>query len=91
MGNTVESLVAKAWVSQPQGCESRRTVPTPHRLQHMGAWDMQLNEKHSGPDSEGKGAGEPALKSLEQESQLDLLLIAALGGLAGTVLESSSW
>lgn len=37
--STVElALMAKVWVSQPRGDESRRARPTPYRLQHLGKW-----------------------------------------------------
>lgn len=57
LSNTVElSLVTKARVSQPGGCESRRAGPATHRLQHLEEWAAFLTGQHSG----GLGVGEPA-------------------------------
>jgi hypothetical protein len=35
--------MVKAWVSQVQGCGSRRAGPAPHRLQHMENQTLSLD------------------------------------------------
>lgn len=83
LGNTVElALTAKAQTSQPLGCESKRAGPAPFQLQHLGSTVELALEAWVGVS--GPRAG-------EQQSQLCLLPMVALGGLDRAVLESLPW
>ena len=40
---TVElAVMVKEWLSHPQGFESRRAVPTIHKLLHLGVWALHI-------------------------------------------------
>jgi hypothetical protein len=62
LDNTME--LAKAWVSQPRGCENKRAGPAPCRLKHLGEHTLALTGQHSAAaGSEGVGVAEPALRA----------------------------
>jgi hypothetical protein len=90
LGNT--ALMVKAWVSQPQRCESLREPVQP--LTGCSPWEsgaLTLTEKHNGAGSGGVGMKKLPPKGMREEisRRQQCQLMPALGFLAGTVLESS--
>lgn len=90
------ALKTKAQVSHPEAVRAELAQP----LEGGSTWELgahALPGQHSGASSGGVGVGELALRAwaairkARQESFLCFLRVAALDGLAGAVLESSSW